>query len=521
MKKNVFCILVMAWIIIAATSTARASQTLEPQIDPDQCAPLPAPGGRIVNVSTEDQLWTAVNTAQPGDTISLADGTYHLAQQGYYVWIDTPNVTLRSTNGNREAVILDNNWSASETITIAASNVTVADLTIQRARTHPIHVVSTDNGDTLNTLIYNVHIIDPGQQAVKINPHAARVYFPNDGEVACSHVELTEVGRSKVLEINGSCYTGGVDAHGAQSWVIRDNLIEGFYCNSGGLSEHGIHLWGDSQDTLVERNQLVDNARGIGFGLGSSGHSGGIIRNNMVHTIQDVGIGLESAPGARVYNNTVYTENYFNSIEYRFAATNGVEIINNLTNAAIASRDGGSGTVQNNHTNAQTGWFLAASEGDLHLTGSIAGVVDQAQTLAGVSDDFDGDPRPIGVAPDLGADEYGDPPPRVVVDLQVTEALTGTGSVTVTLGWNPPQGAESQTLRYSTVLITEANWESATLISSSLPGNANQYQALIPYSGGTLYFAHKSFNSAGGWSALSNNAFWPRFDIFLPLTMQK
>ena len=521
MKKAVFLILALAGGFLVAISTVRASQPAEPQIAPDQCAPLPATGGRIVNVFTEDQLWMAVNTAQPGDTILLADGTYHLGQQGYYVWIDTPNVTLRSASGNRAAVILDDNWSASETITVAASNVTVADLTIQRAGTHPIHVVSTDSGDTLNTLIYNVHIIDPGQQAIKINPHSARVYFPNNGEVACSHIELTEVGRSQVLEINGSCYTGGVDAHSAQGWVIRDNLIEGFYCNSGGLSEHGIHLWGDSQDTLVERNQLIDNARGIGFGLGSSRHSGGIIRNNMVHTVQDVGIGLESAPGARVYNNTVYTENYFNSIEYRFAATSGVEISNNLTNAAIASRDGASGTAQNNLTNAQPVWFVAAPEGDLHLVGSIAGVVDQAQTLAWVSDDFDGDPRPIGVAPDLGADEYGDPPPKAVIDLRVTEALSGTGSVTVTLSWSPPQGAESQTIRYSTAPITEANWESATLLSNSLPGNADQYLVLVPYSDGTLYFAHKSFNFAGGWSALSNNAFWPRFEIFLPLALRK
>jgi hypothetical protein len=61
-------------------------------------------------------------------------------------------------------VILDDAFTGTETITVAASNVIVADLTIQRAHTHPIHVITPQSGasDTLNTLIYNVHIIDPG-----------------------------------------------------------------------------------------------------------------------------------------------------------------------------------------------------------------------------------------------------------------------------------------------------------------------------------------------------------------------
>lgn len=234
------------------------------QVAAERCGPLPVPGGNVVNVSDEVGLWTAVNAAQPGDTILLADGIYNLGQAGYFLWIGASNITLRSASGNREAVILDDDWRASETITIAGSNVTIADISIRRARTHPIHVVSTNSGDTNNTLVYNVHIIDPGQQAIKINPHSAREKFPNFGEIACSHIELTDAGRSKVLEINGSCYTGGIDAHAARGWVIRDNLIEGFWCGSGGLSEHGIHLWSDSQDTLVARNQLTNNARGIG-----------------------------------------------------------------------------------------------------------------------------------------------------------------------------------------------------------------------------------------------------------------
>ena len=117
------------------------------------CPVLPAPTGPVVTVDSETGIWNAVNDAAAGTTIMIADGTYNLGQNGYYLWFDTPNVTLRSTSGHRERVILDDDYTGTEIITIAASQVTIADLTIKRAGTHPIHVVSTDSGDTLNTLI--------------------------------------------------------------------------------------------------------------------------------------------------------------------------------------------------------------------------------------------------------------------------------------------------------------------------------------------------------------------------------
>ena len=514
-------VLVLALLVLGGVVAVSASLPDRQIQTAAGCDPWPSATGETVSVSTEEQIWNAVNGAQSGETILIADGTYNLAFYGYYIWIDTPELTLRSASGDREAVVLDDNYSGSEIITVAASDVTIADLTVKRASTHPIHVTSSDAGDTLNTMIYNVHIVDPGQQAIKINPHAGRVHFPDYGEVACSHIELTDAGRPMVLAINGSCYTGGVDAHTAQGWTIRDNLIEGFWCASGGLSEHGVHIWSDSSDTVVERNLLRNNARGIGFGLGASQHLNGIIRNNMVHTIQDVGIGLESAPGARVLNNSVYTQNYANAIEYRFSATTGVAILNNLSNGAIASRDGGSGTVEDNLTGADPSWFVDAAGGDLHLISeNIPGVVDAGRVLAEVTDDFDGQDRPQGAGYDIGADEYRLPIPDPVRDLRVAEAITTTGSLTVTLRWTPAAGAITSTLRYHDQSITEANWESASSLVEMLAGELNVYTGTVPFDGSTLYFALKSGNADGLWSELSNNAFWPVFPCYLPFVQR-
>ena len=145
--------------------------------------------------------------------------------------------------------------------------------------------------------------------------------------------------------------------------------------------------------------------------------------------------------------------------------------------------------------------------------------IDQVSIPVGVSDDIDGETRPIGMAPDVGADEYGDPPPVAVTDLRVTQALTSTQVITITLGWSPPTGTLSQTIRYAHVPITAANWDHATLLTNDLTGNASSYTFAIPYSQGTHYFAQKSYNIEGGWSALSNNAYWPSFEIYLSIIL--
>jgi len=127
-------------VSLAGDETATANA-----IASDFCPPLAGPAGRVVSVSSVDGLRNAVNGALAGDTISIADGVYNL--NGVYLRIDTPNVTLRSASGNREAVILDGNYITTEIIQIVASNVTIADLTLREAYDHPIHVMSTSSAD--------------------------------------------------------------------------------------------------------------------------------------------------------------------------------------------------------------------------------------------------------------------------------------------------------------------------------------------------------------------------------------
>jgi hypothetical protein len=107
-----------------------------------------------------------------------------------------------------------------------------------------------------------------------------------------------------------------------------------------------------------------------------------------------------------------------------------------------------------------------------------------------------------------------------VTDLRVVNAITGGGMLTTTLDWTAPINAITTTVRYFGVSIAETNWSSATVITNNLPGSATVLTAVVPYSGGMVYFALKSQSASGVWSALSNNSFWPHWDVYLPVVLR-
>jgi len=207
----------------------------------------PAWSQRIVMVAPEQaqQLPSIVAGAEPGTTILLKDGIYHIRKEP--LLFSQPSVTLRSYSGKRSTVILDGGqYEAEAVVAIRAKEISIADLTIRHARRHPVHI----SGGGHDAMLYNLHVIDGGRQFIKVNP-SSDGSLNDRGTLACSRLELTAAGRAYV-EANPAgglrCYTGGIDAHQAWGWVVRDNAFEGFYCLNGGLAEHAIHFWvfGDS-----------------------------------------------------------------------------------------------------------------------------------------------------------------------------------------------------------------------------------------------------------------------------------
>ena len=99
----------------------------------------------------------------------------------------------------------------------------------------------------------------------------------------------------------------------------------------------------------------------------------------------------------------------------RDTTTNNVTLTNNLANTQIAQIGGPSVTLSHNVTNATSSWFTAVSLGNLHLTALATGAIDQGVAVAGLTDDFDGQPRTGAI--DIGADQQFMllPPPRLEI----------------------------------------------------------------------------------------------------------
>jgi hypothetical protein len=414
----------LAAVTLLLLLTAPVVAESRPRPSPRACGLLPAATGPTIRVrpAQAESLSAIVARAPARATILLADGAYRLRST---LVVATPGVTIRSLSGRPGAVVLDGGYATGDLVAVAASDVTIAEITLTRASFHLVHVVPKDGGPAIRRLrLYRLRLLDGAEQFVKVNPNAARSAFVDSGRVECSSFRLTDRGRRHVPSDFLPCYTGGIDAHGARGWIVRLNRFDDIRCGQG-LAEHAVHFWTGSRDTLVERNTIVDCARGIGFGLGERtewarrygdkpgeayvGHYGGIIRNNVVvagRPGMDTGIGLEQARGARVYHNTVYAgpraTGHFSSLDYRFPSTTA-DIRNNLV-TKISARDGATARLVRNVESVPASWFRNPARLDFHLSRAAAGAIDRGVSVTAAGLDIDGTPHAVG-PPDLGADE--------------------------------------------------------------------------------------------------------------------
>lgn len=300
---------------------------------------------------------------------------------------------------------MSSNAQVTNIFRVSGNNFEIRDVTLQKCRWHVIQIVGENNADY--PLVRNCIIRDSFEQLLKgsIDPNNITVASDNGIVENCLFEYSAGIGPQY--------YIGGIDVHGGKNWVVRNNTFRYIISPSQAVAEHAVHFWNHAADNIVEKNIFINCDRAIGFGLDGRGASGGVIRNNMIYhaanagQFADVSIYLVESPGTEVYNNTIFMENdYPRSIEYRFASTSNVLIVNNLTNKPIMSRDGASGTVGSNVEIASRSWFVNPTQGNLHLSTANTSVVDSGRTVPGLLDDYDGDKRPQGNGIDIGADEF-------------------------------------------------------------------------------------------------------------------
>jgi hypothetical protein len=159
--------------------------------------------------------------------------------------------------------------------------------------------------------------------------------------------------------------------------------------------------------------------------------------------------------------------------------------------------------------------FVDAAVGDYHL-GPRSAAID-AGVDAGVPTDIDGDQRPRGCAADIGADEY---PGLPFLNLHLLDGVEGSEVVTLTIGWNAPAPVLTYTLRTAPAPIDDANWFSATMLTDSLPGSAQNSVVSVPFDGDRIYLAAK-YTACGELSSVSSNVVWPPWRLYLPVVAQE
>jgi hypothetical protein len=496
------------------SSAASASSPVYSYLNPP---PLPPSNpATTVSVSNVSQLISAINNLQTGQTISLAGGTYDLSgvTDALYIPQGISNWTIRGSSGNRADVVIQGAgmngavrfgfWMGN------APGATIADLTIRNMRSHGIIM----NPGAHNFLCHNVEMVDIGDQFIKSNP----VSFGNGNDNGVVEYSVFRFTTNEAGAGGTPNYSQGVDVHAGDNWLIRYNKFENIFAPTGGgvWGMAAILVWNGSQNTIVEGNVFVNNARDVILGLedkaAGNDHTGGVIRNNAVYrsassqgTEWDVPIGVADSPNTKVYHNTVLINGSFPyGIDYRFPATTNVDIRNNLMDAGIRQRDGATGLVANNVTNASAVYFTAPASGDLHLLSSASAAIDKGVALAGETYDMDGLVRPHGSAPDIGADEFGNTtaPPSDTTPPTISDVATSNLSSTrVTIGWSTNEASDTQ-VEYGT---TASYGNSTTLNTALVTNHAVNLTGLAANT--TYYYRVKSRDAAGNLRVSSDFTF--------------
>ncbi len=365
--------------------------------------------GGTVNVSTIDQLKTAVANLTSNQTIVLANGTYNLTD-ALYLPQNISNVTIKGS-GRDTTIVQGNGMTGNINFGFWMDNVkgvTISDMTIRNISQHGIIA----NSGVDNPTFRNLRITDIGDQFIKNNPTNGQGV--DNGILENSILEYTTYA--------SDTYTNGLDVHYGKNWVVRGNTFKNFRSNSG-LVGPAVLFWNGSSDTIVERNTFINNHRDISLGLDNTktaqapvsngtltDHARGVIANNFIYRASgqsffDVPVAVFDSPSTKVYNNTIISSGmYPNSVEYRFSRTTGVDIKNNLIDGLITARDGATATLGNNVINAVSSMFVSPTTGDLHLTSGATSAIDKGVAVS-VTNDFDNQTRPLGSAYDVGADE--------------------------------------------------------------------------------------------------------------------
>jgi len=406
-----------------------------------------APGGNDNGPGSLAQPWQtlqhAVDSVAPGDTILVQSGAYlgaRIANSG------TPQawIALRAAAG--ASVLLNapgpENWHGSileiENGDEAVAYWIIDGLEVSGAPSWGIDSRGTEDYKNHHITIRGNRVHDNGLGTGRTGIFAA---FTDDvlieGNISYGNGEHG-------IYVNNS----------SDRFTIRGNTV---YANAN----CGIHLNGDESmggdgvmtNGVVENNIIYENGTGGGSAINMDGVSSSLVQNNLIYNNHATGIALFYENGAecsqnnrilhntilmpangrwavlvadpacvnnQVFNNILYSyHSYRGSISFGDGIPAGFQSDYNVVVNAFTTNDGDTvldlsgwqalGFDQHSFTATPETLFVNPAGHDYHLReGSPA--IDAASSQ-GVTRDLEGNLRPAGDAPDMGAFEWGSSPP--------------------------------------------------------------------------------------------------------------
>jgi len=166
---NLLTILALPLMSVLSLSAAGAAAAANLACQDAPALPPVDSSANVVNVSNEAQLQSAMSALTDNTVLLLEPGTYQLTKT---LWVRRDNITIRGNSNRCDEVILRGNGmdnaagnSVPHGVWSDHANLKVQNLTIRDVYDNGVII----NGGGFAPEIYNVRLIDNGEQFVKVN----------------------------------------------------------------------------------------------------------------------------------------------------------------------------------------------------------------------------------------------------------------------------------------------------------------------------------------------------------------
>lgn len=198
----------------------------------------------------------------------------------------------------------------------------------------------------------------------------------------------------------GGAYLEEMSATVADNLIFRNQATGPFFARGG-----GVRLANCSDFTLTNNVIAQNEASKRGSGVAISSSNGTLAHNTIAQNYRGVGTGVEVWGGTVVLSNTILVSH---TVGITVTSSGTATLGGTLWGSGLWANGvdwGGDGTIVTSTVNL---WadplFANPALDDYHLRAGSAAI--DVGVDAGVGTDIDGEPRPRGTNPDLGADEF-------------------------------------------------------------------------------------------------------------------